>query len=119
MRRLSLLPNGGPRPEWNGHRLPPGWRSLRIAIAATLGLTNLLPTPSYAQYFVTLIPFLAVATIELIQLLDVGAHVRETRFLAIAALVVIVPAAWSFHVVTTADAAVKTLGSAPFGKFGS
>jgi hypothetical protein len=77
---------------------------LSVAIAATLGLTNLLPTPSYAQYFVTLIPFLAVATIELIQLLDLGARVRETRFLAIAALVVIVPAAWSFHVVTTADA---------------
>jgi hypothetical protein len=74
-----------------------------VAIAATLAITNLLPTPSYAQYFVTLIPFLAVATIELVQLLDVSAYVREQRFLAIAALILIVPAAWSFHVVTSAD----------------
>ncbi|MDQ1459696.1 MAG: hypothetical protein QOI08_1180 [Actinomycetota bacterium] len=76
---------------------------LSVAIAATLGITNLLPTPSYAQYFVTLIPFLAVATIELVQLLDISARVREQRFLAIAALILVVPAAWSFHVVTSAD----------------
>jgi hypothetical protein len=43
MRRLSLLPDVGPRPEWNGHRLPPGWRSLRIAIAATLAYVVSLP----------------------------------------------------------------------------
>ncbi|MDQ1385509.1 MAG: Dolichyl-phosphate-mannose-protein mannosyltransferase, partial [Actinomycetota bacterium] len=75
-----------------------------VAIAATLAITNLVPTPSYAQYFVTLLPFLAVSAIELIQLLDISAYVREQRFLAIAAVILIIPAAWSFHVVTSADA---------------
>jgi hypothetical protein len=73
---------------------------ISVAIAAMLAVTNLAPTPSYAQYFVTLIPFLAVATIELVQLLDISAQVRRQRFLAVAALVLVLPAAWSFHVVT-------------------
>src|SRR3954453_17074633 len=43
MRRPALLPARGSRPEWHGHRLPPGWRSLRIAIAATLAFVVSLP----------------------------------------------------------------------------
>jgi len=39
---------------------------LVIVIALTLAVTNLLPTPSYQQYFVTTIPFLVVATVDLI-----------------------------------------------------
>src|SRR5207237_10532957 len=42
---------------------------LSVAVAATLAITNLVPTPSYDQYFVTLIPFLAIAAIELIGVL--------------------------------------------------
>jgi hypothetical protein len=77
---------------------------LSVAIAAMLAITNLLPTPSYNQYFVTLIPFLAIATIELIQLLDISAHILERRFLAVAALIIIVPAAWSLHHITSSNA---------------
>lgn len=77
---------------------------LSVAIAAMLAITNLLPTPSYPQYFVTLIPFLAIATIELIELLGVSAHVVQRRFLAIATVVVVVPAAWSLHHTTSANA---------------
>jgi hypothetical protein len=76
---------------------------MSVAIAAMLAITNLVPTPSYAQYFVTLIPFLAVATVELIQVLDISGQVRRRRFLAVAAIVLVLPAAWSFHVVTAAD----------------
>lgn len=36
MRWPALLPTRGPAAEWHGYRLPPGWRSLRIAVAATL-----------------------------------------------------------------------------------
>src|SRR3954466_5837814 len=43
MRRPALLPARGSRPEWNGHRLPPGWRSLRIAVAATIAYVVSLP----------------------------------------------------------------------------
>src|SRR4051812_48171010 len=43
MRRPALLPARGSRPEWHGHRLPPGWRSLRIAVAATLAYVVSLP----------------------------------------------------------------------------
>jgi ABC-type nickel/cobalt efflux system permease component RcnA len=68
-----------------------------------LAITNLLPTPSYDQYFVTLIPFLAIATIELIQLLEISAQILERRFLAVAALIVIVPAAWSLHHITSSN----------------
>jgi hypothetical protein len=70
---------------------------LSVAIAAILAITNLLPTPSYPQYFVTLIPFLAIATIELIELLGISAHIRQPRFLAVAAVIVIVPAALSLN----------------------
>jgi hypothetical protein len=77
---------------------------LSVAIAAILAITNLLPTPSHPQYFVTLIPFLAIATIELIELLGVSAQVLQRRFLAVAAVVVIVPAAWSLHHITSANA---------------
>jgi len=77
---------------------------LSIAIAATLAITNLLPTPSYAQYFVTLIPFLVIATIELISLLDISAQVLERRVLAVAAVLVLVPAAWSLHHITSSNA---------------
>jgi hypothetical protein len=45
------------------HRVP-----LVVAIALTLGLTNVVPTPTYDQYFVTLIPFLVVAAIDLVAL---------------------------------------------------
>ena len=76
---------------------------LSVAIAAMLAITNLLPTPSYDQYFVTLIPFLAIATIELIELLGISAQILERRFLAIAALLVIVPAAWSLHHITSSN----------------
>jgi hypothetical protein len=53
---------------------------------------------------VTLIPFLAIATIELIELLDISPQVVQRRFLAIAAVVVIVPAAWSLHHITSGNA---------------
>ncbi len=43
MRRPALLPARGSRPEWHGYRLPPGWRSLRIAVAATLAYLVSLP----------------------------------------------------------------------------
>jgi hypothetical protein len=76
---------------------------LSVAIAAMLAITNLLPTPSYNQYFVTLIPFLAVATIELVELLGINRYVMQTRFLAIAAVIVILPAAWSLHHVTSSN----------------
>jgi hypothetical protein len=76
---------------------------LSVAIAAMLAITNLLPTPSYNQYFVTLIPFLAIATVELVQLLGISAHILERRFLAVAALIVIVPAAWSLHHITSSN----------------
>jgi hypothetical protein len=78
---------------------------LSVAIATMLAVTNLLPTPSYPQYFVTLIPFLAIATIELIDLLGISARVVQRRFVAIAALVVIVPAAWSLHHITASNTA--------------
>src|SRR5207237_1735405 len=74
---------------------------LSVAIAATLAITNLLPTPSYDQYFVTLIPFLAIATIEFIDLLGISAHVLQRRVLAFTALLVVVPAAWSLHHITS------------------
>lgn len=76
---------------------------MSVAIAATLGLTNLLPTPSYAQYFVTLIPFLAIATIELIDLLGIAAKVIELRVLAIAAVLLALPAGWSLHHTTSSS----------------
>jgi hypothetical protein len=38
---------------------------LALALAGALALVSILPTPSYAQYFSTLVPFLAVASIEL------------------------------------------------------
>ena len=77
---------------------------LSIAIASILAITNLLPTPSYPQYFVTIIPFLAIATIELIQLLGISKPVLGNRFLAVTAVVVILPAAWSLHHTTSANA---------------
>src|SRR4051794_25005806 len=43
MRRPALFPSRASRPEWRGHRLPPGWRSLRIAVAATLAYVVSLP----------------------------------------------------------------------------
>jgi hypothetical protein len=43
-------------------RRPP----LAIAIAAVLGVVSLLPTPTYPQYFSTLVPFLVVGTLELV-----------------------------------------------------
>jgi len=70
---------------------------LSVAIAATLAITNLLPTPSLTQYFVTLIPFLAVAAIELIDLLDITAKVIDLRVLALVAVLLLLPAAWSLH----------------------
>jgi hypothetical protein len=76
---------------------------LSVAIAATLAITNLLPTPSYAQYFVTLIPFLAIATIELIDLLEISAKVIELRVLAVAAVLILLPAAWSLHHTTSSN----------------
>ena len=76
---------------------------MSVAIAATLGITNLLPTPSYAQYFVTLIPFLAIATIELIDLLGISAKVIDLTVLAIAAVLLVLPAGWSLHHVTSSS----------------
>jgi hypothetical protein len=76
---------------------------LSVAIAAMLAITSLLPTPSYNQYFVTLIPFLAIATIELIQLLGISAQIVQRRFLAVAALIVVLPAAWSLHHITSSN----------------
>jgi len=76
---------------------------LSVAIAATLAITSLLPTPSYAQYFVTLIPFLAVAAIELIDLLTISAKVIELRVLAVVALLLLLPAGWSLHHITSSD----------------
>ena len=38
---------------------------LAVAIAAALALVSALPTPTYTQYFSTLVPFLAVGAIEL------------------------------------------------------
>jgi hypothetical protein len=78
---------------------------LSVAIATTLAVTNLLPTPSYPQYFVTLIPFLAIATIELIDLLGISAYVVQRRFLVIAAVVLVLPAAWSLHHLTASNPA--------------
>ena len=40
---------------------------MAISIAAALGLVSLLPTPTYPQYFVTLIPFLIVGALELLR----------------------------------------------------
>jgi len=74
---------------------------LSVAVAATLAITNLLPTPSYDQYFVTLIPFLAIAAIELISILGISARILQTRFLAVTTLLVILPAAWSLHHITS------------------
>ncbi len=39
---------------------------LAVAIALTVGLTNLIPTPTYHQYFVTVVPFLVVSTVDLV-----------------------------------------------------
>jgi hypothetical protein len=41
------------------HRLP-----LAFGVALLLGLASLLPTPTYPQYFVPLVPFLAAGTFE-------------------------------------------------------
>jgi 4-amino-4-deoxy-L-arabinose transferase-like glycosyltransferase len=76
---------------------------LSVAIAAMLAVTNLLPTPSYPQYFVTLIPFLAIATIELVDVLGISAFVVQRRFLAIVAVILILPAAWSLHHLTASN----------------
>ena len=76
---------------------------LSVAIAATLAITNLVPTPSYAQYFVTLIPFLVIATIELVDLLEITSKVIEPRVLAVAATLLLVPAAWSLHHTTASN----------------
>jgi hypothetical protein len=38
---------------------------LALAIAGLLGAASLLPTPTYPQYFVTLVPFLVVGVLEL------------------------------------------------------
>jgi hypothetical protein len=37
-----------------------------VAIAFTLVVTNVIPTPSYQQYFVTVIPFLVIAAVDLV-----------------------------------------------------
>jgi hypothetical protein len=76
---------------------------LSVAIAATLAITNLLPTPSHTQYFVTLIPFLAVAAIELIDLLDISARVVVPRVVAVVAALLLLPAGWSLHHITASD----------------
>jgi hypothetical protein len=76
---------------------------LSVAIAATLAITNLLPTPSFSQYFVTLIPFLAIATIELIDLLEISSKVIELRVLAVATALLLVPAGWSLHHTTSSN----------------
>jgi 4-amino-4-deoxy-L-arabinose transferase-like glycosyltransferase len=52
-----------------GRRLP-----LWLAIAALLGAASFLPTPTYPQYFVTLVPFLVVGALELAA--AVGARVE-------------------------------------------
>lgn len=39
--------------------------SLALAIAALLGVASLVPTPTYAQYLCTVVPFLVVAVLEL------------------------------------------------------
>ncbi len=39
---------------------------LSLAIAGLLGVASFLPTPSYPQYFVTLVPFLVVGILELV-----------------------------------------------------
>jgi hypothetical protein len=77
---------------------------LSLAIAGTLAITNLLPTPSYAQYFVTLIPFLTVAAIELIDLLGISAKVIDLRVLAVVAVLLVLPAGWSLNHITSSDA---------------
>jgi 4-amino-4-deoxy-L-arabinose transferase-like glycosyltransferase len=38
---------------------------LALAIAALLGVASFLPTPTYPQYFVTVVPFLVVGVLEL------------------------------------------------------
>jgi hypothetical protein len=42
---------------------------LAIAIAAALCAVSLAPTPSYTQYFVTMVPFLSVGAVSLIHML--------------------------------------------------
>jgi hypothetical protein len=45
------------------HRVP-----LALAIGLTLGVTCVIPTPTYHQYFVTLVPFLVIGTVDLVVL---------------------------------------------------
>jgi hypothetical protein len=40
-----------------------------LLVAAWLGVASLLPTPTYTQYFVALVPFLAVGVVELLAVL--------------------------------------------------
>jgi hypothetical protein len=65
------------------------WRrrlSLAPAIAITLGIVSILPTPTYVQYFSLLVPFLVVGAVEL----------RPPPALVAAFVVaVLVPAAWT------------------------
>jgi 4-amino-4-deoxy-L-arabinose transferase-like glycosyltransferase len=48
--------------------------TLSLAIAALLGAANFLPTPTYTQYFVALVPFLVVGVLELAA--AIGSHLE-------------------------------------------
>jgi hypothetical protein len=59
-----------------------------VAIALTLGITNLIPTPSYQQYFATLVPFLVIPTVDLVA----SWHLSSSRVAGIALVAVVVGA---------------------------
>jgi hypothetical protein len=70
---------------------------MSVAIAAVLGVTNLLPTPTHAQYFVTLVPFLVVAAIELAEHRRLLTWLLDARVLVAAAVLLVLPALVSLH----------------------
>ena len=62
-----------------------------VAIALALGVTNVIPTPSYQQYFVTLVPFLVVATVDLLVLVT-GRNPSSSKVAGIALLAIVLGA---------------------------
>jgi 4-amino-4-deoxy-L-arabinose transferase-like glycosyltransferase len=54
-----------------------------IAIAAALGLVSLLPTPTFDQYFSTLVPFLVIGVVELWRTILATVPHRTDRRLAV------------------------------------
>ena len=68
---------------------------LHVAGHSNGGLSAFHVAARYPQYFVTLIPFLAVAAIELVDLLGISTKVMDLRVLAVVAVLLVLPAGWS------------------------